>query len=76
MVDDTDNEIESIKSNPINLEWTSTIRVKQKDAGREPLVIHLVDGSGDEIHADELDDMEEEEEVEAMEQLLGMPEDQ
>jgi len=29
MVDDTDNEIEYIKTNPLNLERTSTIRVKQ-----------------------------------------------
>jgi hypothetical protein len=31
MVDDTDNEIEYIKTNPLNLERTSTIRVKHED---------------------------------------------
>ena len=36
MVEDTDNEIEYIMTNPINLERTSTSRVKQEDDASEP----------------------------------------
>jgi hypothetical protein len=36
MVDDTDNKIKYIKTNPLNLEWTSTIRVKQEDEHSGP----------------------------------------
>jgi len=36
MVEDTDNEIEYIMTNPINLERTSTSRVKQEDDDSEP----------------------------------------
>jgi hypothetical protein len=47
MVDDTDNEIEYIKTNPLNLERTSTIRVKQEEEDSEHLVIDLLDNSED-----------------------------
>jgi len=76
MVDDTDNGIEYIKTNPLNLERTSTIRVKQEDEANETSVIDLLDSSEDETSGDELDDMEEEEEGEGKEELPGMPEDQ
>jgi len=79
MVDDTDNEIEYIKTNPLNLEQTSTIRVKQEEEDSEPLVIDLLDSSVDEISGDELDDteeeQEEEEQQEGTEELPGMSED-
>jgi len=76
MVDDTDNEIEYIKTNPINLERTSTIRVKQQDEDSETSVIDLLDSSEDETSGNELDDMEEEEEGDGKEELPGMSEDQ
>jgi hypothetical protein len=76
MVDDTDDEIEYFKTNPINLEQTSTIRVKQEDEDSETSVIDLLDSSEDETIGDELADMEEEEEGEGKEELPGMPEDQ
>jgi len=76
MVDDTDNEMEYIKTNPLNLEQKSTIRVKQADKDCETLVIDILDSSEDEIGADELYDMEEEEEEEGKEELPGMREDQ
>jgi len=76
MVKHTDNEIEYIKNNPLNLELTSTIGVKHKDKHCEPLVIYLIDTSGDKIVADGLDDMEEVERREAKEGIPGMPEDQ
>jgi len=78
-VDDTDNEIKYIKNNPLNLEQTLTIRVKQEKEDRETLVIDLLDSSENEISGDELDDMEqqeeEEEEEEGNEELPGMSED-
>lgn len=40
------------------------------------MVINLLDRSGDEISADELDDLEEEKEGEWNEELLGMTDDQ
>jgi hypothetical protein len=76
MVDDTDNEIEYIKTNPLNLERTSTIRVKQEAKDSETSVIDLLDSSEDETSGDELDDMEDEEEGEEKEEVPGMPEDQ
>jgi len=76
MVDDTDNEIEYIKTNPLNLERTSTIRVKQEDEDSETSVFDLLDISEDKTSGDELDDMEEEKEGEGKEELPGMPEDQ
>jgi len=76
MVKHTDNEIEYIKNNPLNLELTSTIGVKHKDKHCEPLVIYLIDTSGDKIVADGLDDMQEVERREAKEEIPGMPEDQ
>jgi hypothetical protein len=39
MVDDTDNEIEYIKTNALNLERTSTIRVKLEEEESETSVI-------------------------------------
>ena len=75
MVDDRDNEIEYIKTDPLNLEQTLSIGVKQKDDESEPLVIDLLDSSEDEISGDELDDMEEEG-GEGREEVPGMPEDQ
>jgi len=39
IVDDTDNEIEYIKANPINLERTPTIRVKQEKEDSDALFI-------------------------------------
>jgi hypothetical protein len=76
MVDDTDNEIEYIMTNPLNLARTSTIRVKHENEDSETSVIDLLDSSEDETSGDELDDMEEEEEGEGKEELPGMPEDQ
>jgi hypothetical protein len=76
MMDDTDNEIEYIKTNPLNLAQTSTIRVKQEDDACEPSVIDLLDSYKDEISCDELDNMEKEEEGEWKEELVGMTEDQ
>jgi len=76
MVDDTDNEIEYIMTNSLNLEQTSTIRVKQDDEDSETSVIDLLDGSEDETRVDDLDDMEEEEGGEGKEELPGMLEDQ
>jgi len=76
MVDDTDNEIEYIKTNPLHLEQTSTIRVKQEDEDSETSVIDLLDSSQDETSGDQLDDMEEEEDGEWKEEQPGMPEDQ
>jgi hypothetical protein len=76
MVDHTDNEIEYIKTNPLNLEQTSTIRVKQEDEDIETSGIDLLDSSEEETSGDELDDMEQEEEGEGNEELPGMPEDQ
>jgi len=76
MVDDTNNKIEYIKTNPLIPEGTSTIRVKQEDKDSETSVIDLLDSSEDETSGDELDDMEEEEDGEGKEELPGMPEDQ
>jgi hypothetical protein len=76
MVDDTNNEIEYIKTNPLNLERTSTIRVKQENEVSETSVIDLLDSSEEETSGDEFDDMEEEQEGEGKEELPGMPEDQ
>jgi len=76
MVDDTDNEIEYIMIITLNLEQSSTIRVKQEDDDSEPLGIDLLDCSGDEISADELTEMEEEEEGIGNDELPGLPEDQ
>ena len=76
MVDDTDNEIIYIKTNPLNQKRSSTIRVKQEDEDSEPLVIDLLDCPEDEISGDKSDDTEEEEEGEGMQELLGMPEGQ
>jgi len=39
MLDDTDNQIEYITTSPLNLERTSTIRVKQEDEDSETSVI-------------------------------------
>jgi hypothetical protein len=61
MVDDTDSEIEYIKTNPLNLERTSTITVKQEEEDSETSVIDIQDSSEDETSGDELDDIEEEE---------------
>jgi len=52
MVDDTDNEIEYIKTNPLNLERTSTIRVKLEDDASETSVIHLLNSPEDETSGD------------------------
>jgi len=76
MLGATDNGIEYIKSNPFIPERTLTIRVNQEDIDSKPLVIDLPDSSKDKISADELDDIEEEEEGEGNEEHLGMPEDQ
>jgi len=76
MVGDTDNEIEYIKTNPVNLEGTSTIRVKQEDECSEPLDIDVLDNSSNEISADELDNMAAEEEGEGKEELPAILEDQ
>jgi hypothetical protein len=79
MVDDTENEIEYIKTNLLKLERTSTIRVKQEGENSEPWVIDILDSSEDEISRDELDDTEEEEEVEkeeeGTEEIVWMSED-
>ena len=76
MVDNTDKEMQYIKTNPLNLEQTSTIRVKQEDEDSEPSVIDILDSCEDQISCDELDDMEQEEEGEGKEEPPGMPEDQ
>jgi len=76
MVDDTDNDIKYINTNPLNLEPRSTFRVKQEDKGSELWVIGLLDNSEDEISGDELDDMREEDKGYGNEELPGMPQDQ
>jgi len=48
MVDDTNNEMEYTKTNPLNLERTSPIRVKQEDEDSDTSVIDLLDSSEDE----------------------------
>jgi len=75
MVDNTNNEIDYIQPNPFNHEQTLRMRVKQEDEDSEPLVIDLLDSSGDEISADELEEMGEKEGGEGKQELLGMPED-
>ena len=79
MVDNTGNVIEYIKTNPLNLEWISTIKVNQEKEDNKPVVIALLDSSKNEISGDELDHNEEEEEDEGdeagKEELLGMSED-
>jgi len=76
MVDDRDNEITHTKTNPVNLEWRSTIWVKEEEEDSEPLLLNLLHKSENEIGGDAFPDMEdEEEEVEGMEQLPGMLED-
>jgi len=76
MVDETDNEIKYIKTNPLTIEQTSTIRVKQEDGDSESWDINLLDSSGDEIGANQLVHMEQEKEGEAKQELLGISEDQ
>jgi len=76
IVDDTDNEIKYINTNPLSLECTSTIRVKQEDEDSEPSVIDILDSSEHEISGDQLDVMEEAEKGEEKEVLVGIPEDQ
>jgi hypothetical protein len=76
MVDDLVNENEYNKTNPLNLERTSTIRVKHVDKDSNTSVNDLLDSSKDEISGNELDDIEEEEEEEGKEELPGMLEDQ
>jgi len=79
MVDHTDNEIEYIMTNPLNLEQISTNRAKQEEEDSEPLVIDLRDISENDISRNWLHDIEEEEEEgadeEGMEELPGMLED-
>jgi hypothetical protein len=79
MVDDTNNEIEYIRTYPPNLERTPTSRVKQEEDDSEPFVIDLLGSSENEISGDELQDMEEEEKEEeeekGKEELPGMSED-
>ena len=76
MVDDNDNEMEYIKTKPLNLERTSTIRVKQANKDSDPLVIDILDTSEDESSADDLDYMEEGEEGEGTKKVPWMLEDQ
>jgi len=76
MMNNTNKEIEYIKTNPRNQDRTSTIRVKQQDEESEPLFIDSLDSSEDEISGDESDDMEQQEEGQGKEKLMGMPEDQ
>jgi hypothetical protein len=45
MVNDTGNELEYIKTNPLDLEQTSTIRSKHQYADSGPLIIDLLDTS-------------------------------
>jgi len=77
MVDDTNNGIEYIKTNPLNMEPTLTIRVKQEAEECESLLIDLLDSSENEISGDSLTDNEEEEEgkEQRKEELLRMLED-
>jgi hypothetical protein len=76
MVDDTNNEIEYIKTILHNLEQTSTSRVKQVDEDSHPSVIDLLDSSEEEISGNELDGMQEQQEGKGKEELPGIPEDQ
>jgi len=76
MVDDADNEINYIKTNHLNLEWTWTIMVKQEEKDSQPLVIDFLHYSEDKIRANKLDGMVEEQEEEEKEERLGMPDDQ
>jgi len=80
MVDDTPNVIEYITTNPLNLEWTMTITVKQGEEDSEPSFTASLDSSKTKISGDELDytpeeEAQEEEMKEAKEELLGMSEE-
>ena len=55
IMDESNNEIEFIKTNPLNLERVSTISVKEEDEDCKPSVLDLLDSSGDEISANALD---------------------
>jgi hypothetical protein len=59
MVNETDNEIIYIKTNPLCVEETSTIREKHDDGDSELRGIHLRDSTGDKIGSNQLDDMEQ-----------------
>jgi len=75
-VDDTNNDTEYFKTNPLNLVSTFAIRVQHEQEDNAPLVNDLQYSYGDKISANKLDDMEEGEEGEGKDKLLGMPEDQ
>jgi len=78
--DEIDNELEYIKTKPLTLKPTSTIRVQQELNNGEPTGCDVQDSSEEESGGDELKDTEEEEEEEdeeeeGKEELLGMLED-
>jgi len=72
MVDDTDNEMEYIKTNPFNLEWTLTIRVTQEDEHHGALVNDLVQSFRGAISPNELTNWKKEEDGNGKKELLGM----
>lgn len=57
MVDNTENEIQYIKTNPINLECLLTIWVKLEDGESKPLCIELLDSIKSEIIGDQFKHM-------------------
>lgn len=63
-MDNTENEIQLIKTNPINLGRILTIWAKHEDKDSKPLRIDLLDSSKSEIIGNEFNDMEEEKEQE------------
>jgi len=77
MVDDTDNEIQYIKTNPFNLKWTLTSRVKQEEENSKPLHVDRLDGSEHTICGHGFDHVyvREKEEAAGQEELPGMLED-
>jgi hypothetical protein len=76
MVDKRKSEIEYFKTNLPNMEWTSTIGLKQVDEGSEHLVMDSRHSSADEISINAVDDLEVVVQEEGKDELLRMPEDQ
>jgi hypothetical protein len=76
MVDKRTSEIEYFNTNLPNMEWTSTIGLKQVYEGSEHLVMDSRHGSTDEISINAVDDLEVVVQGEGKDELLRMPEDQ
>lgn len=76
MVDDTDNGMEYIDTNHHKIEQMSTSGANQEDNNIKPLVIDLLDSSGDGISATESDNIKEQEEGEGKKEIPQIVEDQ